>query len=107
MVRLSLFSMLFILVETAIVYFCSENFSIRFLDSMFYVGVFFIISSLFFSSNGGFISNLSDSKVMNSLNGAFGGFKHKRTFASISVNPFTVGSSIFMIAQVVLASFFY
>lgn len=105
--RLSIFTVIFILIETAIVYFLSGRFNIRLLDSMFYVGVFFILSSFIFSSSGGSLSNLSEAKVMKTLNGAFGGFKHNRTFASISINAFTVGSTIFMIAQIVLASLYY
>jgi hypothetical protein len=107
MLRFITFTFIIILVETGIVYFISEKLTIRFLDLLFYAGVFFMLTALFFSSSGGLISNMSESKVMDSAHGMFGGFKHKRKLGSVSLNPFVVGSVLFLILSIVLSTFFY
>lgn len=107
MKRFLFFSMLVVLVELGLTYLISTKVETRFLDLMFYLGVAFVTITLFFSSTGGLISNRSDASVMNSLEGAFGGFKHKREFGSVSLNPLVGGSILYFILGILLATFFY
>jgi hypothetical protein len=107
MIKFIISTFIIILVQISIIFYASTKFEIRFLDLMFYFGVLFTVISLFFSSNGGFISNLSDAKVMNSINGMFGGFKHTRSIGNININPFVVGSILLFIFAIILATFFY
>lgn len=107
MKRFILFSAIVVIIQLIITYFISIKVDIRFLDLMFYLGVGFMVITLFFSSSGGFISNLSDTQVMSSVEGMFGGFKHKREFGSVNLNPLVVGSITFFLLGIILATFFY
>jgi hypothetical protein len=107
MFRFITFTLIIILIETGIVYFISEQSAIRFLDLMFYAGVFFMVAAIFFSSSGGLISNMSGSKIMDSAHGILVGFKHERKLGSVSLNPLVVGSVLFFILGIVLSTFFY
>lgn len=107
MIRFIISTFIIMLVQICIIFYASTKFEVRILDLMFYFGVLFTVISLFFSSNGGFISNLSDAKVMNSINGMFGSFKHTRSIGNININPFVVGSILLFIGGIILATFFY
>lgn len=105
-VRLGIFTMIVIFVELVLSYFLAAKFHYRLLDMMFYVGLFFSLFFVFFSSTGGLPTNYSEIQVAGSYMGIKDNYKFKRTFGSLSVNSFVLGSILFFIMGF-LISFIY
>lgn len=101
--RLGLFTFLVMVAEFGFAYLLAEKFQLLLLDSMFYVGLFFTLFFIFFSSTGGFPTNYSEMSVATSYHGLKNNYKLKRTFGSLSVNPFVLGSVLFFMIGFVIA----
>jgi hypothetical protein len=52
-----------IIVETAITYFVSNKFDIRFIEVMFFSGLAFSVITFWFSSSGGTVTRFNESQV--------------------------------------------
>lgn len=95
-----------ILVQLGLSYFLAERYHFQLLDMMFYVGLFFTIFSVFFSSTGGLPTNYSEISIATSYIGIKGNYKFKRTFGSLSVNSLVLGSVLFFLVGFIIAFVF-
>lgn len=102
-VKFGIFTMIVMLVEFGLSYFLAEVFHFRLLDIMFYVGLFFTIFFVFFSSTGGLPTNYSEVRLATSLVGIKSNYKFKRTFGSLRVNSFVLGSVLFFLVGFIVA----
>ncbi|WP_052342578.1 hypothetical protein [Bacillus sp. EB01] len=84
-------------VLTAISYFLSAKFGLTMINAMFYVGVFAVFFSLYFSSSGGLTENFAEAETATSYQGLKSGHSFKRTFLSLNVNFVNLGSVLFLI----------
>ncbi|MGG0718535.1 hypothetical protein ABE096_13205 [Robertmurraya massiliosenegalensis] len=101
--RFGIFTFVVMMVEFGLAYLLAEKFQFLLLDSMFYVGLFFSIFFIFFSSTGGLPTNYSEISVATSYHGLKNNYKLKRTFGSLNVNCFVLGSVLFFIIGFVIA----
>ncbi|MFD2442520.1 hypothetical protein ACFSO7_00675 [Bacillus sp. CGMCC 1.16607] len=95
--RFVLFTVIVMLVEFGLSYLLSYKAKIPLIDAMFYAGVFFTVIFIYFSSTGGFISNVSQSKIARSYVGLRSNYKFQKTFGSLSVNYLNVGSVLYLL----------
>lgn len=102
-VKLGVFTILVMIVEFALSYMLASEFNFRLLDMMFYIGLFSTLFFVFFSSTGGLPTNFSEVRVAKSYLGIKSNYKFKRTFGSLNVNSFLLGSSLFFIMGFLVA----
>jgi hypothetical protein len=87
-------------------YFLSQKFEIKLIDMMFYVGVFTTAISLYFTSEGGIVTNYSEAETASSFQGLKSKHTFKRIIASLNLNFINVGSILFPLI-VITVSLFY
>lgn len=102
-VRLAVLTILVMLVEFGLSYFIANEWNMRLIDVMFFVGLLFSLFFIYFSSTGGITTNFVESSVALSFIGLTNNYKIKRTFGSLQINCFNLGSVLFLLVGFVVA----
>ncbi|HCX51899.1 MAG TPA: hypothetical protein DG757_23410 [Bacillus sp. (in: Bacteria)] len=102
-IKFGIYTIIVMMAELGLSYLLAEKFNYYLLDMMFYVGLFSSVFFIFFSSTGGLPTNYSEIRIALSYTGIKNNYKFKRTFGSLSVNCFVLGSVLFFLVGFMVA----
>lgn len=103
---LMIIGVLFVLsVLAGITYILANHYETRYLQVMFYVGLVSTLVIYFFSSKGGVSQQREDLMARSGMN--ISTYDPKLFSYSLNINPFFVGSIVFFVGSIVLATFYY